>query len=240
MASKIEHNVTHLKRRLRQLSDPQVRRSMERFFKEPVRGLGVRTPDIRRLAGAAAKEYRRASLTLEEILAVADRLWRRGVLEERILALLIVSRFRRQLERRHWEHLDGWVATLSNWGETDGLCVELLAPLLANHPALVKRLKAWTQSASRWRRRAAAVALVPLARRGEQHDAAFQIVGRLASDRDDMVEKAIGWLLKEISRTQPDAVVDYLLANSGRLSRTTMRYACEKLPEKKRRHVLSA
>ena len=78
------------------------------------------------------------------------------------------------------------------------------------------------------------MALVPLARRGDQLDAAFQICDRLAADRDDLVEKAIGWLLKEASRTQPETVADYLLKNLDRLSGTTIRYACEKLAKRPR------
>jgi 3-methyladenine DNA glycosylase AlkD len=154
--------------------------------------------------------------------------------------VLLVGKFKRHFERRHWNHFDGWVDSLTNWAETDGLCSLLLTPLLDKYPALVKRLKPWTRGKLRWRRRAAAVALVHRARRGEHHDAAFEICDRLAADRDDMVEKGIGWLLKEVSRTQPKAVADYLLSDIDRFSRTTVRYACEKLPPNLRKRVMSA
>ena len=222
------------------MADPEARRSQKRFFREPVRGLGVRVPDIRRLAGEAAKDYRGARLQFGEILEIADRLWAGGIIDERVLAVVLLAKFRRQLERAHWKHLDGWVDTLSNWAETDGLCCEILAPLLAKESSLVKNLKSWTRSSSRWRRRAAAVALVKAARAGEQHETAFDICNRMAEDRDDMVEKAVGWLLKEMSRTAPQAVVAYLLDNIDRLSRTTIRYACEKLPKGQRARVMSA
>ena len=240
MVSKIEHTAPHLKRRLRELAQPEFRESQQRFSKEPLRTLGVRTPELRKLAVAAAKEYRRSGLDFDEILEIAEQLWQRGALEERGLAIDILSRFKRHLELRHWSCFDKWVDSLSNWAETDGLCLGLLAPLLEQHPALVKRLSTWTRSPHRWRRRAAAVALVAQARHGEGHEAAFDICDRLAEDRDDMVEKAIGWLLKEVSRTQPEAVADYLLDNIERLSRTTVRYACEKLPKRLRNRVMSA
>jgi 3-methyladenine DNA glycosylase AlkD len=240
MASKIEHSAPRLKSALRELADPARRESQRRFFREPVRCLGVQTPDVRRLASAAAREYRRRNLPIEAVLAIADRLWRGGVLEERALAVVILGRFSRRLERRHWRRFEGWVSGLSNWAETDALCGEVLAPILARERALVARLGVWTRSRSRWRRRAAAVALVPLARRGAEHAAAFRVCDRLAADRDDMVEKAIGWLLKEVSRTRPQDVCDYLLANLPRLSRTTVRYACEKLPPRLRARVMAA
>ncbi len=59
----------------------------------------------------------------------------------------------------------------------------------------------------------------------------FEICDRLAAVRDDIVEKAVGWLLKEGSRTQPEAVVEFLLRDINRFSSTPIRYACEKLPK---------
>lgn len=240
MATKIEHTPAYLKRRLRAIADPRFKESQQRFFTEPVRGLGVRTPDARKLAGQAAREYRSLRLPLEEILDIADKLWAGGVLDERTLALEIVGRFKRRLGRRHWKRFGGWIDALSNWAETDGLCSKALTPILVEHPELIPRLTAWTRSRNIWRRRAAAVALVPLARKGERLDAAFEICERLAADRHDLVEKAVGWLLKEASRTEPGAVADFMLRDIGRFSRTTVRYACEKLPKRLRGRVMTA
>jgi 3-methyladenine DNA glycosylase AlkD len=240
MAGKIEHTALRLKRLLRDAADPEKREGQLAYFKEPIRPLGVRGPDIHRTASAAAKEYRSAKLSLDDVIQIADRLWRPCILEERILAVLILGKFKRQLERRHWSHFDGWVDSLTNWAETDGLCAKVLDPLLRNEPTLVKRLKPWTRSKLRWRRRAAAVVLAHIARHGGEHEAAFEICDRLAADRDDMVEKGVGWLLKEISRTRPKEVAAYLIDNIDGLSRTTVRYACEKLPARLRARVMAA
>jgi len=240
MAMKIDYTPTRLKRELRGLGDPEFRAGQQNYFKEPVKALGVRIPEVRKLASAAVKEYRGAKLSFDDVVGFADQLWRCKYLEERILGLIIVSKYKRQLERRHWKHFDGWVDSLTNWGETDGLCTLILATLIDKHPALARRLPVWTSSANRWRRRSAAVALVPLARHGKLHDFAFQICDRLAADRDDMVEKGIGWLLKEASRTQPETVADFLLTDIDRFSRTTVRYACEKLPRRLRTRVMQA
>jgi 3-methyladenine DNA glycosylase AlkD len=238
--SKIEHTARQLKRRLRELADPEYRSSQQRFSKEQLRTLGVRAPEARKLASAAAKEYRAARLSFNEILSIAESLWMGGKLEERALAFIIVAKFRRQLERRHWKLFDGWVNDVTNWAECDGLCCDILAPLLEKEPDLVAKLPDWTRSRNRWRRRAAAVSLVRSARYGEHHEAALDICDRMANDRDDMVEKGIGWLLKEVSRKRPQAVADFLVADIDRFSRTTVRYACEKMPKRLRAKVMSA
>lgn len=240
MAVKIEHSASRLKRLLRQAADPVKREGQLAYFKEPIRPLGVAGPEMHRIAAAAAREYRSAELSLDDVIEIAERLWKPGILEERMLAVLIVGRFSRRLEKRHWSRFDGWVDSLTNWAETDGVCTKIFDPLLRKEPSLLKRLKPWTRSKLRWRRRAAAVALVHIARHGGQHEAAFEICDRLAGDRDDMVEKGVGWLLKEISRTRPQEVADYLIDNIDRLSRITVRYACEKLPTKLRAKVMKA
>ena len=235
----MKHTVAYLKLALRRMADPAFRTTQQSFSREPIRSLGVRTPDIRRLAVAAAREYRRARIPLPEIWRVAEKLWKQPNIEERALAIFILASFRSVLTAADFARLDRWIDSISNWAETDGLSIDLLGPLLGRHPALIMQLPAWTRSRNRWRRRAAAVALVPLARYGYHIDTAFAICDRLADDPDDLIEKAIGWLLKEASRTQPRLVVDYLLQNRPCLSRTTLRYACEKLPEKLRRRILT-
>ncbi len=240
MVMKIDYTAARLKRELRALADPGFQQGQQNYFKESAKTLGVRAPDVRKLAATAVKEYRRAKLGVDDVIPFADRLWRCKFIEERVLGIVILSRYQRQLERRHWNHFDGWVDSLTNWAETDGLCTYIFAALIKKDPALVRCLPPWTSSKNRWRRRSAAVALVPLARHGEHHDIALEICGRLAEDRDDMVEKGVGWLLKEISRTRPEAVADFLLEDIRRYSRTTVRYACEKLPKRLKTVVMQA
>jgi len=235
----LRHTVEHLRRRLRQAAQSGHRNTAQRFSREPVRSLGVRTPEIRRLAKEAAREYRSRRLPWAAILRLAEGLWKRETIEERSLAIEILSCFRSRFGAQEWLRFDRWVDSLSNWGETDGLCIYLLAPLLARKPALAARLPRWARSPNRWRRRAAAAALAPLARRGSLLEVVFSVCDRLGSDGDDLVEKAAGWLLKEASRTRPAEVVQYLLDNKSRLSRTTLRHACEKLPERARERVLA-
>lgn len=238
IASRPQYTAANLGRALRELADPEARAGQQRFFKESVRGLGVRTPDVRRLATRAAAEYRRLKLPFDDVHAIAERLWREGVLEERVLAVFIVAKFIRRIGPDDWSRVERWAASLSNWAETDGLSVYVVGPLLERYPELIPQLTSWTDSAVRCQRRAAAVALVPLARRGLQHDAAYAVCERLAEDRDDLVVKAVGWLLKEVARTAPQAVADYLLSRGDRFSRTSVRIACEKMPAVLRKQVM--
>jgi 3-methyladenine DNA glycosylase AlkD len=97
-------------------------------------------------------------------------------------------------------------------------------------PGALERLRGWATSPNRWRRRAAAVSLVPAARRGAMLHKALGLADLLMEDRDDMVQKGVGWMLKEASKPHPREVREYLLAWRDRASALVLRYASEKLP----------
>ena len=69
----LEHTVPRLQRLLRQAADPSFRVTQQRFFREPIRTIGVRTADLRCLAARAAKEYRRARLPWPEVARIAEQ-----------------------------------------------------------------------------------------------------------------------------------------------------------------------
>ena len=74
------------------------------------------------------------------------------------------------------------------------------------------------------------MSLVPIARKGMMFDEALAIADRLMTDGDDMVQKGVGWLLKEASKEHPAEVRSYLLRWRGEAPALVLRYASEKLP----------
>ena len=60
----------------------------------------------------------------------------------------------------------------------------------------------------------------------------------LLEDKDDLVQKGYGWLLKEASRTHQDQVFEYVMRNKAVMPRTALRYAIEKMPEELRRKAM--
>lgn len=237
MASKIENTPGRLKRQLREAADPAARKSIDRYFKGPVRAIGVRTPTVRRIAAEAAKEYRAARMGVDAVFDIADALWTPGALEERVLAVFLVARSERHLSHGHWSRLQAWAASTSNWVEADGLGIYLIGPLLAREPDLIRQLESWLDSENPSQRRTAIVSLVPLARRGEQGESILFLCDALRDDAEDLVQKAVGWVLRELSRERPRDVADYLIERRPHLSRLVIRHGSEKLPAELRHMV---
>jgi len=129
---------------------------------------------------------------------------------------------------------DRWIDYSTNWATTDGLSKYLIAEILMLDASKIKQLLEWTKSKNRWRRRATAVSLTPLARKGLFLNEVFMVAERLMTDNDDMVQKGVGWLLKEASRKNPKEIHDFLLKWKEKTSALVLRYASELLPENMR------
>jgi 3-methyladenine DNA glycosylase AlkD len=229
-----------IRAQFRSLADERIRVSQHRFFTPEQRpdSYGVASPDVKRVAQDV---YRRIKLWPS---ADRDRLctalWESGKNEDGALVCYVYRRFAKHCGAREFRLFARWLDRyVHNWGHTDGLSLWLLGASIANDPSLIAHLHKWTQSKNRWKRRAAAVALVPSARRGLHTREIFRISQPLIPDDDDMVQKGVGWLLKETYPKKPAETVRFLLPWAGKAPRVVLRYAAEKMIPSDRAKVLS-
>ena len=216
---------------IRDRGDPEKAEKIRRYFREPIKTYGLSSDDVKEIA-KGCHPLRKGDL--KKAIDVAGPLIESMNLDEASVGIRLMRRVAKLLDAVHFELLDRWVDHLTNWANTDGLSAWVISPVVERDPRLVERLLDWTASGSRWRRRAAAVSLVPVARRGEMLEEAFTVAERLMEDGDDMVQKGVGWLLKEASKRHPDEVRGYLIRWRERAPALVLRYASEKLPEGKR------
>ena len=218
-------------------SDAEFARGQRRYFQHEVDTYGVRTVQltaIERSAYAALKKW-----PPEQRNAAMELLWQSGKLESGAIACHVSRRFAKTFTRADFKLFAGWIDAYSrNWAHTDGIGTWLLAGCIRNEPELRLKLVPWTRSRSRWKRRAAAVALMQEARAGHHTEFILDIASRLLPDRDPMVEKGVGWLLKETYPKRPKETMAFLLENQERASRLTLRYAAEKMTARDRAILL--
>lgn len=208
--------------------------SGERFFKEDVKILGVKTA----LVGSIGKKQYSWLKDREKstVFALCDELFQSGIMEESFVACNWSYNIRKQYEPSDFIVFERWVNKfVSNWATCDTLCNHTIGTLIEMYPDLLTDLKKWTRSGNRWVKRASAVSLILPARKGKFRDEIFEIAGLLMHDSDDMVQKGYGWMLKVFSQTHPDDVFKYVMEHRAGMPRTALRYAIEKLsPEKKK------
>jgi 3-methyladenine DNA glycosylase AlkD len=185
----------------------------------------------------AAEAYRTAKhWLLAERNRFCNELWKSG---QGIVAIYLYRRFRKQCASCEFHLFEKWIDRyVHDWGHCDGVSHYLISAAIENEPALARLLLPWTASANRWKRRAAAVSLVHGARRGRDSGLILQIAERLLQDDDDLVRKAVGWLLKEMYARHPRDVVRFLRSRKAGAPRIVLRIAAEKMSQADRAVVL--
>jgi 3-methyladenine DNA glycosylase AlkD len=214
---------------------------MRVYFKrdEDVRFFGVGLPEVRRIAGAVSREYR-SDWDGPAAIAFCDAMIRRPEMEAKGVGVIVLSHWRREFPDSLFATARRWLADghAASWAAVDLLAPAILTPLLERRPALITRLERWTRARSLWVRRAAAVGLVPLARRGRALDPAYRVALALSRDQHDLIHKATGWLLREAGKTDMARLERFLRTRGARLPRTTVRYAIERFPATQRSTLL--
>lgn len=208
------------------------------FFKEEIRSHGWYTADLRRFARKASREVVQRDGP-EMLLELADRLFTGDVLEEKVCAVLLLENYVASFGDSEFKLFDSWLDRVSSWADHDGLVHYLIGPMVASDPKRAARVQRWTKSRNRWRRRAAAVSLIRAARQRKLFADVVCVSEALLADKDDMVQKGLGWLLRETAKADPKTTVPYLLSVRSRAPRLVLRTACETLPAKSRALVLA-
>jgi 3-methyladenine DNA glycosylase AlkD len=215
---------------------PEHAAGVQWFFKEELRSHGWYTADLRRYARALHKEL---APDLRLLIDVAERLFARPVLDEKALAVTMLEPALRRFSNPEFRRFETWFGQVVSWADHDALVMCLIGPLVVADPRRVRRPLRWASSPSRWRRRGAAVSLIHGVRRGLFYEEATTVTEALVDDRDDMVQKGLGWLLREWAKHDPGAALPVLMSIRGRASRLVLRTACEKLSPGLRQRVLA-
>jgi len=184
----------------------------------------------------------RKDWSIDDAMAFAGTLIRDRYLEAKSLGIEVVTRFRRDFSPRLLPVWKRWLSDnyAANWATSDAMCCFLIGPLLVVHPELSARMRAWARDRNLWVRRASIVALIPSLRRGTSLDLAYDVAHRLHGDGEDLIQKAVGWALREAGKKDMARLERYLRANGTSIPRTTVRYAIERFPPARRTALLKA
>lgn len=239
----VEHSssIIELRQELLKFADPLRAAHSARFFRtgpgeygEGDQFLGVKVP----LQRSVAKQFYK-QLGLDESLQLLKSPWH----EERLTAIFILV-----LKYQKGDHAEkNRVADLylvnaryvNNWDLVDSSAEHIVGPWLHNSPYKMKVLTRLAKSESIWERRIAMLSCFHYIKQGRA-DETFVIIDLLKGDKHDLIQKAVGWMLREIGkRVGRDLLIGYLDVEAPQLARTTLRYAIEHLPEDQRKHYLN-
>lgn len=230
-------HLNRLKTDLKALANPEKAKILSGFFKtgkgEYGEGdifLGVMVPEQRRVAG----KYR--DLPLSDV----EKLLNSKVHEHRLVALLIlVSRFGKGDEEGKKEIVDFYLShkkRINNWDLVDLSAPKILGEyLLEKDKTVLYRL---ARSEGLWERRIAVMSTFAFIARG-RFDDALAIAELLVGDGQDLIHKAVGWMLREIGKRDVKTEEVFLEKHAAVMPRTMLRYAVERFEEKRRKRWMT-
>jgi 3-methyladenine DNA glycosylase AlkD len=222
--------ITEIRNELQLAIDPKTSGTYSRFFKEDVLSYGVKTATVSQIARKYYAEIK--SRGKKEIFLLCEELLKSDYNEEAFIAFDWVYRIHTEFTPEDFWVFEKWLKDyINNWAKCDTLCNHTIGSLVEKFPKFTENLKQWAKSDNRWLRRASAVTLIIPAKKGLFLKDIFEIADLLLMDKDDLVQKGYGWMLKEAVVLHRDEVFAFVMRNKKTMPRTALRYAIEKMPD---------
>lgn len=229
--------VAQLKQLFQELGDPERAQAARRFMKsgpgeyaEGDRFLGISVPVLR----AQVKLHQDAPIEVPLALLHSP------LHEERLFALLLLVRlYQRGDQDQRQAVYDLYVGNLpwvNNWDLVDSSAMYIVGPQLMNRDRSI--LYIWVKSDSLWERRVAILSTFHFIRL-QDFDDTLRLAEHLLDDPEDLIHKAVGWMLRELGKRDPEGERAFLRTHYQRMPRTMLRYAIEKFPVDERKKYLN-
>ena len=225
---------------LKSYASPSKAFEMQRFFKTGVGEyghgdvfLGITVPQTRLIA----RNYSDLSLTEIEKLTKSD------FHEARLCGLIILcNQFKKNKDLSMQKTLFNFYMQqvykdrVNNWDLVD-VTAPTLGQYLVNSKNPMVLLRKLSKSESLWERRVSMIFTFAFLRAGEL-EATYEMAERLLKDDQDLIHKAVGWMLREMGKRDAGLLRSFLKEHSSKMPRTALRYSIEKLPERERKKWL--
>jgi len=228
--------IEQIRTKLQKLADKERAAVSKRFFKtgpgeygEGDLFLGIRVPELRKLA----KEY--DDINLDE----TKQLLQSAIHEERFLALAILVRSYgkgdKAQQKKIYEFYLGNTRFVNNWDLVDASAEHIVGAFLADKSTAPLYKLAGARGL--WERRIAITSTFHFIKQGRFSET-VRIAEMLLSDEEDLIHKAVGWMLREVGKRDFRTEENFLRRHYKKMPRTMLRYAIERFPESERRGYL--
>ncbi|MCP4200453.1 MAG: DNA alkylation repair protein [bacterium] len=226
---KIRQEIDFFKETLAAGATPERAKGEKRYLKSDLRFLGATKPDARRAVASWLKLH--PKLSRSDLVRLSQALWKRRVHELRSVAGILLKNRWHLLETRDLDAIEWMLRHSHSWAYVDELAVHVVGPIVDRDPEAAEILDRWAEADDFWIRRSALLALLLPLRRGEGDWSRFvRYADLMLEEREFFIRKAIGWVLRETSKKEPDLVADFLESRVARTSGVTFREAVKYLP----------
>ncbi len=171
---------------------------------------GITAPAFVEIVGRYKVVFKK--LGFDEKLKLARNLFDSGYTAQMSLGIILLEQALQDMNPQDFEVLEIAGNCLNNWGTVDGFCIDVLQPLLSKYPnEILALLRKWNTSENLWKRRASVVVFTrKIGASGRFTTEALDLCRNLMRDKEDLVQKAVGWALKDSMRGDKQKVLEFV------------------------------
>jgi 3-methyladenine DNA glycosylase AlkD len=230
--------VEELEGELRAIGDPQRAVGASAYLKSDLDFIGVAAKPLREVAGTFLTS--RPEVDREILLGLVQALWQRPVFELKAVAVALLERRTRDLRTGDLDLVEDLLRRSHTWALVDWICTKVAAPLVERDPTLTTaELERWSRDEDFWLRRASMLSLLPALRSGGGDFELFaSFASRMVGEKEFFIRKAIGWVLRDVSKRRPHLVHTFLMNHIDEVSGLTVREGSKYLPAQDREALL--
>lgn len=207
--------MAYIREQLEKYADPEQAGPMQAYMKTDQPFYGVKAPQRAVIFKEAKKKF--PVQTREEYEAAVLQLWRGKTREEQYMGLDVATQFKKFRTAESWPLYEKLASEAENWDTLDWIASHLIGLLVLKHRYFEKELERLAVSGNFWLRRTALLA--HLKHKQETNAALLEkFILQMAHEDEFFIRKAIGWALREYSKTNPQWVIDFVEKHADRLS----------------------
>ena len=218
--------VTAIRQDLEKAADPQKAQAMQAYMKTDQKFYGVQASERRSIFKTAAKKHPINSR--QQYKQVILELWQGTYREDMYQALEVAERFKAYRDGESLPLYERLIETSPNWDTLDWIAGKLVSALILSDRHLETRLVGWSEAPNFWVRRAALLAHLHH-REQTNTELLTETILKLAHEKEFFIRKAIGWVLRDYSYTNPQWVRQFVATHADLLSGLSKREALKQI-----------
>lgn len=208
----------------------------KRYLKSDLAFLGSTLGDMRRVAKATAMKQ---ELSHDDLVALVLELWRRPVFERRMVAVILLELRAPELSAKDLPLIETLIRESKTWALVDGLAGDVVSKIALRH-RIKQKLDTWARDDDFWIRRSSLLAELRPLKNGAPFQPFAARADAMLDETEFFIRKAIGWVLREMSKKRPQDVYEWIAPRTHRASGVTMREVVKYLDSQKAARLMRA
>jgi 3-methyladenine DNA glycosylase AlkD len=226
----IEHEISMIHYQLSAIGDSEHGIIQKRYLKSPFKFYGVSRSDMQKIAKSIKKTH--PTLTQKELFDLCGKLWDAEYHECKSIALDLMNQYKKHIDGNALKLIDKMIDSATGWDHVDEISIRLVGQLLTTDHKHFEYIRKCEQSENFWKRRVSIICQLKLFKTEYfDQNLFFKICADHLYEKEFFIRKAIGWGLRELSKTRPEIVFEFISHNRQNMSGLTFREGSRRLPE---------